>query len=161
MSYVWIALAVVVVGLALAAAFIVPRRRSARVSPPRPDIVTVDVVGREAVSPEVAALDVPEPTAGRLVRLRGRLARSQSGFGRGLLSVLSRERLDDDAWEAIEEALLTADVGVALTTEIVERLRSRTKVLGTASQGELRALLADELVTALHPEMDRSLHTLP
>jgi fused signal recognition particle receptor len=32
-------------------------------------------------------------------------------------------------------------------------------VLGTRSQGELRALLADELVTALQPELDRSLRT--
>jgi fused signal recognition particle receptor len=50
---------------------------------------------------------------------------------------------------------------VAATTEIVERLRTRTKVLGTSSQGELRALLAEELVTALQPEMDRTLHSTP
>ncbi|MGN6606152.1 MAG: signal recognition particle-docking protein FtsY [Jatrophihabitans sp.] len=101
------------------------------------------------------------PTARRLVRLRARLARSQSTLGRGLLSVLSRENLDDDAWDEVEETLLTADVGVTATTEIVERLRTRTKVLGTRSQGELRALLADELVTALQPEMDRTLHATP
>ena len=97
------------------------------------------------------AVETPEPTAGRLQRLRARLARSQTALGRGLLSVLSRENLDDDAWEEIEEALLTADVGVKPTTEIVERLRARTKVLGTRSQGELRALLADELVTPCSP----------
>ena len=108
-----------------------------------------------------ALLDRPEPTAGRLIRLRTRLSRSQNLLGRGLLSVLSREHLDDDAWEEIEDALLTADVGVGATTEIVERLKERTRVLGTRSQGELRALLADELVTALRPELDRSLHTLP
>jgi fused signal recognition particle receptor len=111
-----------------------------------------------AAPPEV---EVPEPTAGRLVRLRARLARSQSTLGRGLLSVLSRERLDEDAWEEIEEALLTSDVGIAATTEVVERLRTRTKVLGTRSQGELRALLAEELVTALQPDMDRTLHSTP
>jgi len=107
------------------------------------------------------AVETPEPTAGRLLRLRARLARSQTTLGRGLLSVLSRENLDEQAWEEIEEALLSADVGVGATTEIVERLRTRTKVLGTRSQGELRALLADELVTALQPDLDRSLHTLP
>jgi fused signal recognition particle receptor len=106
-------------------------------------------------------LEVPAPTAGRLVRLRARLARSQTTLGRGLLTVLSRERLDEDAWEEVEETLLMADVGVKSTTEIVERLRTRTKVLGTRSTGELRALLADELVQALQPDMDRSLRTLP
>jgi fused signal recognition particle receptor len=114
-----------------------------------------------ATTVERDVLDVPEPTAGRMVRLRARLARSQSTLGRGLLSVLSRENLDDDAWDEVEETLLTADVGVASTMEIVERLRTRTKVLGTRSQGELRALLADELVTALQPEMDRTLHATP
>ena len=47
-----------------------------------------------------------------MVRLRARLARSQSGFGTALLGLLSRERLDDDTWDEIEEVLITADVGV-------------------------------------------------
>jgi fused signal recognition particle receptor len=94
-------------------------------------------------------------------RLRARLARSQNVFGRGLLSVLSREHLDEEAWEEVEDALLSADVGVGATAEIVDRLRDRTKVLGTRSTGELRALLADELVAAIRPDMDRSLRTLP
>ena len=111
-----------------------------------------------AVAPEV---ETPEPTAGRLVRLRARLARSQNSLGRGLLSVLSRDKLDEDAWEEIEEALLTADVGVAATTEIVDHLRTRTRVLGTRSAGELRALLAEELVGALQPDLDRTLHSTP
>ena len=104
-------------------------------------------------------LDRPEPTAGRLVRLRARLSRSQNVLGRGLLSVLSREHLDEQAWEDVEDALLSADVGVGATTELVERLKERTRVLGTRSQGELRALLADELVKALQPALDRTLHT--
>jgi fused signal recognition particle receptor len=115
----------------------------------------------EAPTVEAPTVETPEPTAGRLQRLRARLAASQSSLGAGLLSVLSRERLDDEAWEEIEEALLISDVGVASTNEIVGRLRTRTKVLGTRSQGELRALLADELVSALRPDMDRSLHTTP
>jgi fused signal recognition particle receptor len=104
-------------------------------------------------------LDVPEPTAGRFVRLRARLSRSQSTLGRGLLTVLSRERLDDDAWDEIEEALITADVGVAATSELVDRLRTRTKVLGTRDPVQLRALLAEELRAALQPDLDRTLHT--
>jgi fused signal recognition particle receptor len=110
---------------------------------------------------EVPALELPDSRAGRLARLRERLARSQSPLGRGLLGLLSRERLDEDAWEEVEDLLLGADVGVAATQEIVERLRTRTRVLGTRSEGELRALLADELVAALQPDMDRTLHTIP
>jgi fused signal recognition particle receptor len=103
-------------------------------------------------------LETPEPTAGRMVRLRSRLSRSNA-LGRGLLSVLSRENLDEEAWEDIESALLTADVGITATNEIVERLKTRTKVLGTRSANDLRTLLSEELVAALQPDLDRSLTT--
>jgi fused signal recognition particle receptor len=133
-------------------------------APPPPDAVTTLPVEGPSVLPPAEAvpeLEVPEPTAGRLQRLRARLARSQNVFGRGLLSVLSREHLDEEAWEEVEDALLSADVGVGATAEIVGRLRDRTKVIGTRSTGELRALLADELVAVLQPDMDRTLRTLP
>ena len=181
MVFLFIALAVLVVAALVVTALVIPRRGAAQLElPPDVDRDTRDLVreastetdadtdepepaGGVVTAPEPAApaLETPEPTAGRLLRLRARLARSQSALGRGLLSVLSRDKLDEDAWEEIEEALLTADVGVGATTEIVDRLRTRTKVLGTASQGELRALLADELVTALKPDMDRTLHSTP
>jgi fused signal recognition particle receptor len=105
----------------------------------------------------VPELERPEPTAGRLVRLRARLARSQNVFGRGLLGLLSRDHLDEDVWEEIEDSLIGADVGVEATREIVDRLRQRTAVLGTRTATELRALLAAELVNALDPTMDRAL----
>jgi fused signal recognition particle receptor len=177
-------LAVLVIA-ALVTAFVVPRRRG-RIEPPPAQpgsTLTLPTKPETEAPPEspvetpleappaeapvaepieaAPAVEIPEPTAGRLVRLRSRLARSQSTLGRGLLSVLSRERLDEEAWEEVEEALLTADVGVAATTEIVEQLRTRTKVLGTRSQGELRVLLADELVAALQPDLDRTVHSTP
>jgi fused signal recognition particle receptor len=158
-----IVIAVVVVGLVLPRA----RRRAAPpLPPPQPTPAPPEVAAEQpAAAPpvetpvEAPALEVPEPTAGRLVRLRARLARSQNLLGRGLLAVLSRDTLDDEAWDEIEEALLSADVGVAATTEIVDNLRTKTKVLGTRSEGDLRALLADELRSALEPDLDRTLHT--
>jgi fused signal recognition particle receptor len=175
---VWIVLALVILAAIATAALLfarVGRSHDAPTSePPSAPTATLERPPVEQVAPppvEVTAaptdvtappaVETPEPTAGRLQRLRVRLARSQNALGRGLLSVLSREQLDEDAWEAVEEALLTADVGVKPTTEIVERLRTRTKVLGTRSHGELRALLADELVTALQPDLDRTLHVTP
>ncbi|MFC7218231.1 signal recognition particle-docking protein FtsY [Streptomyces polyrhachis] len=106
-------------------------------------------------------LDVPEPTAGRLVRLRSRLSRSQNALGKGLLSLLSRDHLDEDTWEEIEDTLLTADLGVAPTQELVERLRERVKVLGTRDPAELRALLREELLRTIGTDLDRVVHTEP
>ena len=106
-------------------------------------------------------LDVPEPTAGRIVRLRARLARSQSTLGRGLLGLLSRDTLDEDAWEQIEDLLITADIGVGASQEIVASLRTKVRVAGTRTPEEVRAMLRDELVGVIGTDMDRTLHTTP
>ncbi|MEV0441640.1 signal recognition particle-docking protein FtsY [Streptomyces spectabilis] len=110
-------------------------------------------------APEAPEIETPEPTAGRLVRLRTRLSRSQNALGKGLLTLLSREHLDEDTWEEIEDTLLTADVGVAPTQELVERLRARVKVLGTRTPEELRALLREELLQLVGTDFDRAVKT--
>ena len=83
---------------------------------------------------EPPALEKPEGTASRLVRLRSRLSRSQGGLGKGLLALLSRDRLDEDTWEAIEDTLLTADIGVAPTQALVEKLRKFEMLNEAASE---------------------------
>ncbi len=103
-----------------------------------------------------ALLERPEGTASRLVRLRQRLASSQGALGRGLLALLSRDRIDEDTWEEIEDTLLTADIGVGPTTELVERLRTRLRVEG-ASSLPVRDVLREELLTLVDPTLDRRL----
>jgi fused signal recognition particle receptor len=128
--------------------------------PAVPEPATAPEVELPPARPEPGVtFETPPPSAGRLVRLRSRLARSQSSLGRGLLTVLARERLTEDDWEEIEETLLAADVGVAATTQIVERLRTQSMVLATASGEQLRELLVQELTAALGPDLDRSLAT--
>ncbi|MFG2008297.1 signal recognition particle-docking protein FtsY [Micromonospora sp. NPDC048868] len=131
------------------------------VQAPEAELSTGILVEPPVVEAPAPVLEVPEPTAGRLVRLRSRLSRSQNVFGKSLLGLLSRDHLDEDTWEEIEDSLITADVGVDATRDIVDRLRERTRVLGTRSGSELRALLAAELVNALDPTLDRSLRTAP
>ena len=104
-----------------------------------------------------ATVERPEPAAGRLVRLRARLARSNSALGQGLLALLSRDRLDPQTWEEIEDVLLLADVGVGPATEIVENLRRVVTVEGARDPEKLRALLRAELLTAVDPTANRSL----
>ncbi len=100
-------------------------------------------------------VEVPEPAAGRLQRLRARLARSQNTLGRGLLTLLSRENIDEDTWDEVEETLLTADLGVAPTQELVERLRTRVRVEGASDPAKVRAMLREELIALVDPTMDR------
>ncbi|WP_439946593.1 signal recognition particle-docking protein FtsY [Streptomyces sp. BBFR109] len=128
-----------------------------------PDGSSPVVVEEPPVVEEIPApaIEVPEPTAGRLVRLRARLSRSQNALGKGLLTLLSREHLDEETWEEIEDTLLTADVGVQPTQELVERLRERVRVLGTRTPAELRTLLREELLTLVGTDVDRTVRTEP
>jgi fused signal recognition particle receptor len=174
MEYVVIAVVLLVVAVVAAVGFLAPRRRRAqlRLPPTAPPRGAPTIEAPEAAAPVVEApaveaspveappLEVPEPTAGRLVRLRARLARSQTALGRSLLLLLSRDRLDEDTWDEIEETLIGADVGLEATMEIVARLRERARVVGTASADDVRKLLVDELTSALDPEMDRTLHAV-
>jgi fused signal recognition particle receptor len=147
-----IALVVLAVGLLRGS-----RRRGA---PPRP--APTGQQGPAPVTPATPAgpatpLERPEGTASRLVRLRQRLAGSQGGLGRGLLALLSRERLDEDTWEDLEDTLITADLGVGPTSQLVDRLRTRLRVEG-GSAAEARSVLREELLALIDPSMDRSLH---
>jgi len=109
--------------------------------------------------PEKPTLEKPPPSAGRMVRLRARLARSQTGFGNALLSLLSSGKLDDDTWDEIEEVLITADVGVAPARQMVEDLKTKVKVEGARSPAEVRTMLRTELLSAVETPASRALRT--
>lgn len=116
------------------------------------------------VDPDVAAgpgvvVDVPEPPAGRLVRLRERLARSGSPLGARLLAVLSRDNLTEDDWDELEETLLLADVGAGPATELIDTLRTQVRVQGVKDPASVRAMLRSALVELVDPTLDRSLST--
>ncbi len=127
------------------------------------DVDVLDVPVEDLEVPpliEAPPLETPEATAGRLMRLRSRLSRSQSSLGKGLLTLLSRDNLDDDTWDEIEETLLLADVGVGPTGEIVERLRTAVRVEGSRTPEQVHALLRAELITTIGADTDRSLHAV-
>ncbi|MEU0500464.1 signal recognition particle-docking protein FtsY [Nocardia sp. NPDC005998] len=111
-----------------------------------------------AVAP---ALEEIEPTAGRLVRLRGRLSRSQNAVGKSLLGLLGGGDLDEDSWEEVEDTLVLADLGTASTAAVVERLREEMAVRSVRNTEQARAVLHDVLIEALRPELDRSVRALP
>jgi fused signal recognition particle receptor len=110
------------------------------------------------LAPEAPVLERPEAPESRLVRLRRRLAGSNSPLSRGLLLLITRDRIDEDTWEEFEETLITSDLGVAPTTELVESLRNKLRVEGIVEPGKAREILRAELLKLLDPSMDRSLN---
>ncbi|MDQ1596085.1 MAG: fused signal recognition particle receptor [Arthrobacter pascens] len=111
-----------------------------------------DVAGLETI-----AVETPLPVEGRLTRLRERLVKSNNVLGKGLLALLSSDKIDEDVWDEVEETLLLADLGTEPTMELVDALRERVKVLGTRSPEHVKALLREELIKLVDPTMDRSL----
>ena len=119
-----------------------------------PDVGPPDI----ELAAEVPVLERPEAPESRLARLRRRLAGSNSPLSRGLLLLITRDRIDEDTWEEFEETLITSDLGVAPTTELVESLRSKLRVEGVSEPGKARAILRTELIKLVDPTMDRSLN---
>ncbi|WP_063045787.1 signal recognition particle-docking protein FtsY [Nocardia pseudovaccinii] len=116
---------------------------------------------RAADAATTPALEEIEPTAGRLVRLRGRLSRSQNAVGKSLLGLLGGGDLDDDSWEEVEDTLVLADLGTASTTAVVDRLRKEMAARSVRNTEQARAVLREVLIDALRPELDRSVRALP
>ena len=103
--------------------------------------------------PEVdAARDpgTPPPAAAGAAGWRERLR--GSAFARSMGGLFSRNpRLDDALLDEIETALLTADVGVAASTQLVDDLRKRMNAREFADPAALLAALREDLVALLEP----------
>lgn len=116
---------------------------------PEPEPVVVE-------EPEVE-LEKPAPAAGRLARLRARLAKSNNVFSKGLLALLAQDDIDDDVWDEIEETLLVSDLGADPAMELVDRLKERVTVEGAQEPEAVRQMLREELIAMVDPSMDRRL----
>ena len=174
----YVIIVIVLVALALMAGGVMllrSRRRPGRLAePPQPPSGTTAAPPRPAAdeaagtagpapgplvteAPAAEVAEAPQPLAGRMTRLRGRLARSQSGFGAVLLGLLSRDGLDDQGWEEIEDTLVGADLGAGPATQIVNELRTQVRVGGARGTTEVRSLLRKDLIEQVGVDMDRTL----
>jgi fused signal recognition particle receptor len=103
----------------------------------------------ELLGDEPAEDDPSEERRQFLGRLRGSLGRTRSAIR---LPLRKFDPRDDESWEALEEALISADVGMVATEELVEHLRGRRNVddIERALVEEVAALLGDPGTLAVH-----------
>jgi fused signal recognition particle receptor len=145
-------------GTLLEDAPVAPAERQAPAGVDLEDLEITDVPD-DAAGLETIRVETPLPVAGRLTRLRERLVRSNNILGKGLLALLSSDKIDENVWDEVEETLLLADLGTEPTMQLVDALRERVKVLGTRTPEQVKALLREELIKLVDPTMDRSLRT--
>jgi fused signal recognition particle receptor len=152
--------ALLVIAIAVITVLALRRRPAATIvyAPDVPDAVVAETLVPEKRSTTLE-VEIPADAAGRLHRLRARLARSNNAIGKGLLALLSSGDLTDSTWDQVEETLLMADLGVGPTQELIARLRTRVQVVGTATPEQIKMMLREELLMLVDPTMDRSIAT--
>ncbi|HUD53930.1 MAG TPA: signal recognition particle-docking protein FtsY [Terracidiphilus sp.] len=111
-----------------------------------PEFITL--LGNQDDKPEQTP--EPEEKRGFFGRMRDAVTRTRESFSSriGDLVALTRE-VDEAALEDLETALLTSDIGVQTTTEILEALRDRARHQAIQGGAELRDLLKEQLRTIL------------
>jgi fused signal recognition particle receptor len=111
------------------------------------------VVEPEVLEPEVLEPELAPPPA----RLRDRMARARSAFVGAFAGVRGRRGITDETWDDLEEALLRADVGLGVTTDLLDGLRSAVKDKEITEPDQLLDSLRTEMRTRLDGA-DRTLH---
>nr|WP_282921959.1 signal recognition particle-docking protein FtsY [Mobiluncus sp. Marseille-Q7826] len=126
---------------------------------PEPDAHTEQSVSdtAEQTEPEVEEIEKPESKTSRMRRLKERLA-GKGKFGRAILNVLSSADLEDSDWEAIEDELLAADMGVEPTVELIGKLKVKQKVAGEKDATQVRRMAKRMLTDMLDRKAERSLN---
>jgi len=100
--------------------------------------------------PEIESVDEAPSFRSRMGKAAAVLA---GAFG----GVRARSGITDDTWDDLEEALLRADVGLGVTTSLLDGLRERVSNKEISSPDELLDALRGEMVGCL-AGADRGLH---
>ena len=83
---------------------------------------------------------------------RNALARTRRGLGGAVRSLFDGTTLNDDAlWEGLEDALISADVGVETTLKLVERVRERARSEAVAGAEGVIEVFKEEMAVLLDP----------
>ncbi len=91
-----------------------------------------------------------EPKQSWFSRLKAGLAKSSAKLTDGIAAIFTKRRLDDEALEQLEEALIAADLGVAMAGRLTQSLR-RARFGKDVSDEEVREYLAGEIAQSLAP----------
>jgi fused signal recognition particle receptor len=88
----------------------------------------------------------PEEKRGFFGRMRDAVTRTRENFSSRINDIVALTReVDEAALEDLETALLTSDLGVQTTTEILDALRERAKKQAIAGGAELKELLKEQI----------------
>ena len=150
----------IAIGLVILIALIVlVGRRPKTREPSDVDTGPVATAPVEAKAPEREVVEAP-PTEAVKPSLRDRLSKSRRFLSDRLSDAFGRAP-DEETWDDVEAALIQADIGVESATQITEDLKTKARERRITTADEVRALLAEELVSLFDTETERSLNFAP
>ncbi len=91
-----------------------------------------------------------EPKRSWLSRLRGGLAKSTKRVTEGITGLFTKKKLDQATLDELEDALIQADLGVAVAMRLVEKL-GKERFGREVTDEEVRSAFADDIAEILQP----------
>ena len=131
----------------------------------------IDQTPAKAPDPDIAPNTVQEPTQtaepafqaqapvqempaiqegkGLISKLKSGLAKTRTVLNTDVTELFSSSKaINDDLFDELEERLVTSDLGIDITMDLMERIRKKSRGLSTGDQ--LRQVLKNELLTFFH-----------
>ena len=93
----------------------------------------------------------PETKPGWASRLKQGLTKSRNHMAKSLAGVFGGGQIDEDLYEELETVLLTSDMGIEATEQLMREVRDRVSLKGLKDGNELRQALKDAVYDLLKP----------
>ena len=118
---------------------------------PVPVTAPVEAVAEKEPEVEKAEVEKPEPEKkGWLSRLREGLSKSTKKVAESITGLFTKKKLDQQTLDDLEDALIQADLGVAVAARLVGKL-SKERFGKEVTEEEVRAAFADDIAEILQP----------
>ena len=114
----------------------------------------------EPTQPEAVSTPTPAPEPEKTswaARLKKGLTKSRDQMAKSLAGVFGGGQIDEDLYEELETVLLTSDMGIEATEQLMNEVRNRVSLKGLKDGAELRQALKEAIYDLLKP-LEQPLH---
>ena len=126
-----------------------------------PNVATSEMTSPEALAPEAEFTIPEEPAKSWGERLKQSLSKTRKQLGNQIASLFGGGKIDAEVYEELETILITSDVGVNATKNLLNDIKNRVKAQSLDDTVQLKAALKEamsDLLTPLQKSLDTSGH---
>lgn len=124
------------------------------------EVVPAPAVEAPATTTEKSAREGDRPGETWVSRLGWGLSKSSAKLGQGIADLITKKKLDQDTLDALEEVLITADLGPTTAAKVIADF-SKDRFGKDLDENEIRAALSSSIATILEPVAQPLLFTKP